>query len=378
MDDISAVGGDPENFMQRFKVRSGKASYDVTIGPGAWRALRDFPRGRYSSIFVITERRLWRLWEKTFLKEAGLSSGVPLFIPPGEASKSLAVLERMARDLLKRGADRRSLLVLFGGGVIGDLGGFLASVYMRGIDYVHVPTTVLAQVDSSIGGKTAVNLTEMKNLIGTFCPPRVVVSDPRVLSSLSRRNFRSGLYEAVKHAILDDTGFASRLEACARMLRPDHLDVLGPVIARAAKVKISVVNRDEREAGLRMVLNLGHTFGHALEEVTRYKRFLHGEAVGWGLLAISRLALRLGVLQAPEGERIERLVWGLGPLPPVRDISPARMLRLLPQDKKSIAGKIQWVVPERIGKVLITSDVPARVVEAAFRDIQGMAEARKF
>lgn len=358
--------------MQRFKVRSGKSSYDVVIGPGAWSALRDFPCAQYTSLFVITERKLWRFWGKTFLKEAGLEAE-PLFVPPGEASKSLGALERLAGALLKRGADRGSLLVLFGGGVIGDLGGFLASVYMRGVDCVHVPTTVLAQVDSSIGGKTAVNLTEMKNLIGTFYPPRVVVSDPRVLSSLSQRDFRSGLYEVVKHAILDGSGFASRLEACAGMLRPDDVAALGPVIARAAKVKINVVNRDERETGLRMVLNLGHTFGHALEEITHYKRFVHGEAVAWGLLAVSRLAQRMGALKAIEGERIERLVRSLGPLPPVRDISPASVLRLLPQDKKAVAGRIRWVVPERIGRVRITSDVPARVAEAAFRDIQRMS-----
>lgn len=358
--------------MQRLKVRTGKSSYEVAIGPGAWRGLRDFPRERYTSVFVITEKRLWRIWGKMFLKEAGLAAHEPLVVPPGEASKSLGALERLAGALLKRGADRRSLLVLFGGGVIGDLGGFLASVYMRGVDCIHVPTTVLAQVDSSIGGKTAVNLTEMKNLIGTFYPPRLVVSDPRVLSSLSRRDFRSGLYEVVKHAILDGAGFVSRLEGSAGILRPDDVDALGPVIARAAKVKINVVNRDEREAGLRMILNLGHTFGHALEEVTHYKRYLHGEAVGWGMLAVSRLAQRMGALKPSDGDRMERLVWSLGPLPPVRDISPASVLRLLPQDKKAVAGKIQWVLPERMGKVRITSDVPARLAEAAFRDIQRM------
>lgn len=372
MNDILAVGGDRENFMQRFKVRSRRSSYEVVIGRGAWRALREFSCERYTSIFVVTERRLWRLWGETFLKEAALAAEL-LFVTPGEASKSLAVLGRLAGQLLKRGADRRSLLVLFGGGVIGDLGGFLASVYMRGVDCVHVPTTVLAQVDSSIGGKTAVNLTEMKNLIGTFYPPRAVVSDARVLSSLSGRDFRSGLYEVVKHAILDGAGFVSRLEACAGTLRPDaDVAALESVIAQAAMVKINVVNRDEREAGLRMALNLGHTFGHALEEVTHYKRFLHGEAVAWGLLAVSRLAQRMGVLKPPEGERMERLVWSLGPLPPVRDISPSSVLRLLPQDKKTVAGKIQWVVPERMGKVRITSDVPARVAEVAFRDIQRM------
>ncbi|MGH9398040.1 MAG: 3-dehydroquinate synthase, partial [Terriglobia bacterium] len=358
--------------MQTFKVKAGDSSYEVIIGEGAWRELRNFPRERYTSTFIITERGLWTRWGKTLLKEGGLPGAKTLFVPAGEASKSLRMLERLAGQLLKLGADRRSLLVLFGGGVIGDLGGFLASVYMRGVDCVHVPTTVLAQVDSSIGGKTAVNLKEMKNLIGTFYPPRLVVSDSRVLSSLSSRNFRSGLYEVVKHAMLEGTGFFAQLEKCAGSLGPENVAALEPILPHAAKVKINVVNYDEREANLRMTLNLGHTFGHALEEVTHYERFVHGEAVAWGLLAISRLSQRLGMLKAAEGERMERLVWRLGPLPSIRDLSAAKILRLLPQDKKAIAGKVQWVVPEKIGKVRVVTEVTPQVAAAAFRDIQRM------
>lgn len=356
--------------MQTFKVTAASGSYKVIVGQGAWRCLRDVEP--HTSTFIITERRLWARWGKLFAKDAGVGSAKMLFVPPGEASKSLPELERLAGKLLALGADRRSLLILFGGGVIGDLGGFLASVYMRGIDYVNVPTTVLAQVDSSIGGKTAVNLSEMKNLVGTFYPPRLVLSDPRVLASLGARDFRSGLYEVVKHAILDGPGFFCRLEQYAPSLRPGEASAIEAIVPRAAKVKINVVNRDEREAGLRMVLNLGHTFGHALEEATHYGRFLHGEAVAWGLLAISWLARRLGLLDPSEGERMERLVLSLGPLPPVRDLSAAQILRLLPQDKKTVGGKIHWVVPERIGKVRVVSDAPAGAVAAAFRDIQKM------
>ncbi|MDE3180420.1 MAG: 3-dehydroquinate synthase, partial [Acidobacteriota bacterium] len=309
-------------------------------------------------------------WGKTLARETGLRTAKVLFVPSGEGSKSLGALERLAAQLLRLGADRRSLFVAFGGGVIGDLGGFLASVYMRGVDLVHIPTTVLAQVDSSIGGKTAVNLKDMKNLIGSFYPPRLVISDTRVLSSLSHRNFRSGLYEVVKHAILDGPGFFSELENSAASLTPQNAANLEPVIARAAKVKIRIVNRDEREAGPRMLLNLGHTFGHALEEATGYERFLHGEAVAWGMLAISRLGQRLGLLPAGEGQRIEDLVWRFGSLPPVRDLSAARILRLLPRDKKAIAGRIQWVLPEKIGQVIVAANVAPGAVAAAFRDIQ--------
>src|SRR5487761_364295 len=358
------------HIMQIFRVRSKDFTYQVVAGQGAWRALREFPVGRYSSIFVISEEALWRRWKQEFLKEAGLRKPETLFVASGERSKSIRVLEKLAAELLGRGADRRSLLILFGGGVIGDLGGFLASVYMRGVDCVHVPTTLLAQVDSSIGGKTAVNVGAMKNLLGTFYPARLVLSEPRVLSSLRERDFRSGLYEVVKHAILDGPEFFAQLERRVSSLHPGSTEQIEPILARAVKVKVDVVNRDEREAGLRAVLNLGHTFGHAIEEATRYRRFLHGEAVGWGLLAASRLSQHLGLLKASEGDRIESLVLRLGPLPPVRDISFERILRLLPQDKKAVGGKVRWIAPERIGKVRILENVPARMVAAAWQDVQ--------
>jgi 3-dehydroquinate synthase len=358
--------------MQTFKVSSKDFSYPVVIGRGAWQALRTADSAQYTSIFVLTEGGIWRRWGKLFLKESGLGAVATLFVPSGEASKSIRVLERLAGQLLKRGADRRSCLVLFGGGVIGDLGAFLASVYMRGIDCVQVPTTILAQVDSAIGGKTALNLGQMKNLIGSFHPGRKVLSDPRVLSSLKPRDFRSGLYEVVKHAVLQGATLFRHLEDCIDSLHPDHLEGLEQILASAVKVKVDVVNRDERETDLRFVLNLGHTFGHALEEATGYRRFVHGEAVGWGLLAVVRLGQHLGMLAPREGARISTLIRRLGPLPPVRDISLAKILRLLPQDKKTVGGKIHWVVPESIGKVRVMTDVPPSAVAASFRDIQRM------
>ncbi len=356
--------------MHRLQVKSEKFDYHVVVGRGAWKALNRFPWARYSSIFVLTEPGLWKHWGKPFRGESGLGRARPLFVPPGESSKTLTTVERLASQLLRYGADRQSLLILFGGGVIGDLGGFLASTYMRGIDCLQVPTTVVAQVDSSIGGKTAVNTRTAKNLIGTFYPPRLVVSDPVVLSSLSERAFRSGLYEVVKHAILAGRPFFDQFDATLDSLRPDDLETLEPVLARAVEVKVGVVERDEREARLRHVLNLGHTFGHALEEATYYRRFLHGEAVGWGLLAVTRLGQRLGLLADAEGERIAALVRRVGPLPPIQDLNPARILGLLPRDKKAIRGQIHWVIPQRIGKVKIVADVHLTVAAAAFRDVQ--------
>ncbi len=365
--------------MRRLRVASRYSDYDVVVGRGAWREFRQFPRASYTSVFVLTEQALWRRWGKLFCRESGLLNSRRIFIVPGENSKSLRMVERFASELLDGGADRRSLLLTFGGGVAGDLGGFLASTYMRGIDYIQVPTTVVAQVDSAVGGKTAVNVGAIKNLIGTFYPPRLVLADPIVLSSLSERAFRSGLYEVVKHAILDGPTFFNQLEASLGSLRPGNAEDLEPVLARAAQVKVDVVNRDEREAGLRRVLNLGHTFGHAFEEATQYRRFLHGEAVAWGILAATRLAARLGRLRdargrGSEGERIDRLVRRVGPLPPVRDLAPKRILELLPRDKKAVRGKIHWVIPEGIGKVRVISDVSPGIVAATLREIQKFSD----
>ncbi len=358
--------------METFRVKSEKFTYPVVTGKESWRLFRDVPQGRYSSIFVVTERSLWRRWSKRFIEESGLRTAPALFVPSGEPSKSLQMLERLGGELLRKGADRRSCLVLFGGGVVGDLGAFLASVYMRGVDCIHVPTTLLAQVDSAVGGKTAVNLGEMKNLIGTFYPGRMVLSDPRVLSTLRWRDFRSGLYEVVKHAILDGRSLFKLLETSTHTLRPGAADALESIVARAVKVKVDIVNRDEREANERMTLNLGHTFGHALEEATDYSRFVHGEAVAWGLLAAARLGRRLGLLPATDSDQICALVRRLGPLPSIQDLPPAKILRLLPQDKKAVGGTIRWVIPEKIGKVRVVTGVPRCEVLAAFREIQAM------
>jgi 3-dehydroquinate synthase len=277
---------------------------------------------------------------------------------------------KVVSELLERGADRRSLLVALGGGVVGDLGGFVASTYMRGIAYVQAPTTVLAQVDSSLGGKTAVNIRAMKNLVGTFYAPRVVVSEPAVLASLPTRAFQSGLYEAVKHAILSGPSLFGWLESKVPDLRPDHTPMLEALVARAAKVKIDVVTRDERESDVRRILNLGHTYGHALEEATGYRRFLHGEAVAWGMLLVTRLAELLGVLDPAVAQHIVRLVRAVGPLPELRGIKEERVLGLLTRDKKTVGGKIHWVLPEGIGKVRVTADVPNAAVATAFREVQ--------
>jgi 3-dehydroquinate synthase len=360
--------------MRRLRVKSRDFDYPVVAGRGAWSAFQRFPHGHYSSIFVLTERALWKRWGTHFLKDSQVVSPREIFIPSGEKSKSIQMVEQVAATLLKKGADRRSLLIAFGGGVVGDLGGFVASTYMRGIDYIQAPTTVVAQVDSAIGGKTAVNVGEMKNLVGTFAPPRLVLADPVVLKSLPRRAFQSGFYEIAKHAILAGPSLFSLMEEEAGKLRPGGDGVLDRLLVRAAQVKVEIVNRDEYETDLRRLLNLGHTFGHALEEATGYRRLLHGEAVGWGLLCAARLGVLLNMLDAIEAERISALVRGIGPLPSIRDLAPAKIKQLFPRDKKAVAGQIHWVVPEKIGKVRIVRDVPFNLAVEALRSVQ-QAEA---
>lgn len=354
--------------MRRLRVTSGGFDYDVVLGQGAWRELGRLPRS--SSQFVLTERRLWNRWGGLFIRRSGLGGARVVFVPPGEASKSLERVEAVAARLSGQGADRHSLLVAFGGGVVGDLGGFVASTYMRGIAYAQAPTTVVAQIDSSIGGKTGVNVGASKNLVGAIYPPRLVVAEPAVLASLAGRPFRSGLYEVIKHAILDGEGFFAQLEARLESLAPAEWRILEPILIRAAQVKVDVVSRDERDAGLRQVLNLGHTFGHALEEVTAYRTLLHGEAVAWGLLIAVRLAELVGILKPAEGERIARLVRRVGPLPPIQRLPARKIVALLARDKKAVGGRVHWVLPERIGKVRIVNDVPLRVAATALRDVQ--------
>jgi 3-dehydroquinate synthase len=359
--------------MRRLRVKSKYFKYDVVVGRGAWTALRPFGDGRYSSIFIVTERPLWRRWGKAFVAASGFKAAQVLFVPSGENSKSLKMVEQLSGRLLSERADRRSMLVAFGGGVIGDLTGFVASTYMRGIALAQVPTTVVAQVDSAIGGKTAVNVGAMKNLVGTVYPPRLVAADPVVLSSLGERAFRSGLYEVAKHAILSGGKFFAKFSGALDSIRPRRAQNLAGILADAARVKVDVVNRDEYESRLRMVLNLGHTFGHALEEATDYSRFMHGEAVGWGLLAVIRLGEQLGLTRADEAERMSQLVRRIGPLPSIADLEAAQLVKLLSRDKKAVAHRLHWIIPERIGKVRIVTDVPERAAAAAFRNIQRTA-----
>jgi 3-dehydroquinate synthase len=327
-----------------------------------------------SQIFVVTVppvRRRWGARLTRSLTGAGFKPQV-LQMPNGEPAKKLATIETLADKLSRLGADRKAVLIALGGGVVGDVTGLLASLYMRGIEVVQVPTTVLAQVDASVGGKTGVNLKAGKNLVGTFYHPRVVLIDPELLSTLPDRDFRAGLYEALKCGIIGDLDLFLRFETKrAEILKRDPVELEG-IIAQSVKLKAEVVSADEHEGGLRRVLNLGHTIGHALEAETGYRGLLHGEAVAWGLIAATNIALTIGRTDSVTAGRIADAVLGLGRLPEV-NVSATKILARLQADKKTQGGVVHFVLPREIGKVEIAADVPDKVVIGAVEEIRRLS-----
>ena len=325
-------------------------------------------------VFVVTVSPVRRRWGKVLLKalaDAGLKVDV-LDMEDGERFKRLASLEKLAEKLVQLNADRGSTLIALGGGVVCDVTGFLASVYMRGVDVIQIPTTVLAQVDAAIGGKTGVNLRSGKNLLGTFHQPRAVLIDPAVLSTLPSREYRAGLYEALKSGVIGDPGLFRLFEDRRREILDRDAAVVEKVIADSVRLKASVVSADEREGGLRQVLNFGHTIGHALEAETRYTQLLHGEAVAWGMIAATNIAIAIGRLEAFTGERMTNVILGLGRLPRIK-VKTAGVLKRLQSDKKALRGVVHFVLPRKIGKVDIVADVPLEVVRWAVEEMRKLA-----
>ena len=327
-----------------------------------------------SRVFVVTVPPVRRRWGSKFiasLKSSGFDPQV-MVMPDGEPAKRLTNVEKMAEKLAKLGADRRAVIIALGGGVVGDVAGLLASLYMRGVEFVQVPTTVLAQVDASVGGKTGVNLITGKNLVGTFYHPRVVLIDPTVLKTLPDREFRSGLYEALKCGIIGNVELFIRFEQNrAKIVKRDPTE-LEWLIAQSVKLKAEVVSADEHEGGLRRVLNLGHTIGHALEAETNYRGFLHGEAVAWGMVAATNIALKVGRTDSVTAGRITDSVLSLGRLPEV-NASARKILARLQSDKKTQNGVVHFILPREIGKVEVASDVPESAVLDSVEELRRLS-----
>ncbi len=295
------------------------------------------------------------------LRRAGFEV-TELLLPEGEQAKTLDVARQGWDRLLEAGCDRTSTVVAMGGGAVGDLAGFVAATYMRGINFVQIPTTLLAQVDASMGGKTAIDHPRAKNLIGAFHQPRVVIVDPAVLATLPESEFRSGLAEVIKHGIVLDAAYFGDLEQCLPALIMRDLPTLHRVVAGSCRIKASVVERDEKEAELRHVLNYGHTIGHALESVTGYGRWTHGEAVSLGIVAEARLAERLGIAKVPTTERQVRLLGAAGLPVSGLGATPSAVVEALSRDKKARDGRVPFVFAPEIGSFRLVFDVPQATV----------------
>jgi len=348
----------------RVDVPTPSRQYVITLGDGVLdrltRLLDDVkaPARR----FVVSSPTVWRFHGHRFAKA---SDAEPILVTDGERYKQMPTVARVYEALIKSNADRGSTLITFGGGVIGDLAGFAAATYLRGIALVHVPTTLLAQVDAAIGGKVGVNHPLGKNLIGAFYQPHAVVVDPSVLGTLPRREFRAGLYEVIKYGMTSSPSLFARVAQEQKAIFAREPGVLTAVIAESCRIKAAVVVADEKEAGLRRILNFGHTAGHALEAVTRYRRFRHGEAVGYGMLVAAELAVTRGVLAETDRRALADVVARLGPLPPIADISVAHVLEAMKHDKKMVDGRLHFVLPTAIGSTSIVDDVSEKEMRRA-------------
>jgi 3-dehydroquinate synthase len=353
----------------RIDLSTPSRGYTVTIGDGMLDRLGATldAIGAPARRFVVSSPLVWRLHGPQMTRAAALTD--PVLVPDGERFKQLPTVSRIYDALVRASADRASTVVTFGGGVIGDMAGFAAATYLRGIALVHVPTTLLAQVDSAIGGKVGVNHPLGKNLIGAFYQPHAVVIDPLVLGTLPRREFRAGLYEVIKYGMTSSASLFDRVARDRKAIFTRATEALMPIISESCRIKGDVVTADEREAGPRRILNFGHTAGHALEAVTKFRRFRHGEAVGYGMLVAAELAAARGVLVDRDRQALADIISSLGPLPPIADLPAASILDAMRHDKKVVAGKLHFVLPTAIGATAIVNDVKESELRAALKKV---------
>ena len=352
------------------RVRSAAGEYPVLCGAGVLRnaAAEIAKLGEFSSVHVLTSLKVWRAAGKAVkpILSRDARKNVHLF-DDAETKKNMRTVEALCRKLTRAGADRKSLIIAVGGGVVGDVAGFVAAIYLRGVALVHVPTTLVAQVDSSIGGKTGVNLLEGKNLAGAFYPPRLVLIDTDLLKTLPERQFRSGTAEVIKYGVIADAELFAYLEQnIEKLLRKDH-DAMDYLIPRCVEIKADVVGRDERESGLREILNFGHTFGHALESVTKYRRYLHGEAVAWGMIAAVLLGRELGITRNDDVSRMVFLIRRMGKIPDWPRVAHKILIAAMFSDKKTRAGKLRFVVSPHIGEAHSSEVVSMNALQRAMR-----------
>lgn len=355
----------------RLEVTAAAGAYPVVVGCGVLDtlpALLDAERlGPH--VIVVSSPLVWDRHGARLQRLLKGRAKAPVLVPDGERSKSLQTVGRIYESLIKAGADRSAVIVAVGGGVIGDMVGFAAATYLRGVRLVQVPTTLMAQVDSAIGGKVGVNHALGKNLIGAFHAPRLVVADPLVLATLPRREFRAGLYEVIKYGVIATPALLSQVHTRRDALFAHEPAELESMVAASCRIKADVVSRDERESGLRRTLNFGHTIGHALEAATDYRRYRHGEAVAYGMIAAAEIGHRRGVTPAAALDAIRAVVAELGPLPPVGDLRAGEILAATKRDKKVVSGTLHFVAATGIGATTELTDVTDKEIRQALKTL---------
>jgi 3-dehydroquinate synthase len=353
--------------MPTYRVETPQRCYSAIVERGVIAQAASYVPAKTGKVFVVTTKDVWR--HAGGALESGLA-GVPydvLHLPGGEDKKRLAPVERLAEEMVQAGGDRSSMVSAYGGGIVNDMAGFLAAIFMRGVPVLQIPTTLLAQVDAAIGGKTAVNLVAGKNLIGSFHQPLAVLTDPAILDTLPDREYRAGLWEIVKAGIIREPELFRYLAEQRDSVIARKPAAVDHIIAESVRMKAEVVSSDEREGDLRRILNFGHTFGHALEAETRYTRFLHGEAVAWGMRAALFLGEMTGHVSAEDSVEMLQLIEDYGPIPPVTAIPAENLLARLVHDKKTVQGKVHFVLPVRIGEVTVATGIAEKLVLEAIR-----------
>jgi 3-dehydroquinate synthase len=376
---ISTVHRKKRTTLNRVTVNTASRTYDVLIGHELLREAGTHIRAVFPNAlrsFVVTTANVRKHWAGIITESLAIAGFEVIFLEmeDGETAKTMMSVEALAAKMMEKHADRHSIVCALGGGVVGDVAGFLASVFMRGIPVVQMPTTFLAQVDSSVGGKTGVNLKAGKNLVGTFYQPWLVLADPGVFSTLPEREFRSGLYESLKCGIIRRADIFERMDRERQAILQRDPETLAWLITESVRVKADVVSADETETGERRILNFGHTIGHALEAETGYKYFLHGEAVAWGMIAATMIAAGLHKTDSATAQRIISSILALAPLPKI-EVSARRTANRIKGDKKTVHGVTHFILPREIGKVDVVTDVPERAVLQAIEELKYLAFA---
>jgi len=362
--------------MPRIKIEIPVHPYDAVVENGilqrVGQVVSELLPGR-KRVFVVTSAPIRKLWGESLAQSLEKFDSVLLEMPDGERNKNFRTVEALARKMVTKGADRKAVVLALGGGVVGDCAGFMASIYMRGVDVIQIPTTLLAQVDASVGGKTGVDLPEGKNLIGTFHHPRAVLIDPSVLSTLPDREFRAGLYEVLKCGLIRRPEIFEFMEKNRERILQREPEALEYLITAAVQVKAEVVAADEREGNLRRILNFGHTIGHALEAETGYKHFLHGEAVAWGMVAASMLSVAMQKTSPETAQRIIASILAYASLPKV-ETRGKKIVKRLGTDKKTLDGVVHFILPTQLGSVEVVKDVPEKAIIQAVEELRYLSQ----